>query len=79
MLWTLEYTAEIVLFWLAKSELKSRGKIDELYAESKRLFSVRNLINLVLYGNIAILKSKLPDIPQEQIFWHCCVFQFKHC
>lgn len=42
----------------------------DLYAESKRLLSVGNLFNLFLYGNIAILKSKLPDTPQEQIFWH---------
>lgn len=50
----------------------------ELYAESKSLLSVHNLINLVLYGNVAILKSKLPGMPQEQIFWHCFVFQFIH-
>lgn len=36
--------------------------------KEKSLLSVHNLISLVLYGNVASLKIKLPDIPQELIF-----------
>lgn len=36
--------------------------------KERSLLSVHNLICLGLHGNVASLKSKLPDIPQELIF-----------